>query len=150
MAAGLQGALHLIKLSVGTESVEDLAEWQKDVAQRNLAAGHGALASHVTRMRPRREDALIPGGSIYWVIRGLVLCRQRLVRLDERIGEDGIRRCALMLDPELVRVRPQPRSAFQGWRYLKATDAPPDLERKEGQDDLPPRLQIALSDMGVL
>jgi hypothetical protein len=145
-------ALHLIKLSVGTESVEDLAGWQQGVIARNAAAGLGRLSSHVTRMWPTRTADLLSGGSIFWVIRGQVLCRQRLVRFDERIGEDGIRRCALMLDPELVRTFPQPRAAFQGWRYLRPQDAPSDLQTGgsgDGQDDLPMHVQIALSDIGV-
>ncbi|WP_111731721.1 DUF1489 family protein [Roseovarius amoyensis] len=140
-------SLHLIKLSVGSESVESLAAWQ---ATRRAQAEDG-LPRHVTRMWPRREAELLKGGSIYWVIQGFVQCRQRLLRLDEVIGEDGIRRCAFVLDPELVRTTSARKRPFQGWRYLAPGDAPPDLPEMRGNDDaLPPELSAALADIGVL
>jgi len=141
-------SLHLIKLSVGSESVDSLAAWQ---ATRRAQAEDG-LPRHVTRMWPRREAELVDGGSVYWVIQGFVQCRQRLLRLDEVIGEDGIRRCALVLDPELVRTAAARKRPFQGWRYLAPGDAPPDLpgRRGDGEDALPPGLSAALADIGVL
>ncbi|MBD3624402.1 MAG: DUF1489 domain-containing protein [Rhodobacteraceae bacterium] len=143
--------LHLIKLSVGTESVDTLNEWQQVVADRNRAAGLGPIVTHVTRMWPRRQDELLDGGSIYWVIKGTVLARQPVIDLQERIDAEGIRRCAIVLEPGLIRTKPQPRRAFQGWRYLKPEDAPRDLpEGAEGDDDLPPELHSALSDFGIL
>jgi len=102
-------------------------------------------------MWPKRTSEILGGGSIYWVIKGLVLCRQRIVRFDEFAREDGIRRCAIVLDPELIRVAPVPRRAFQGWRYLAAGDAPPDLTgAKAGEDALPAELSAALAEIGVL
>ncbi|MSU91161.1 DUF1489 family protein [Rhodobacteraceae bacterium 2CG4] len=143
--------LHLIKLSVGTESVETLSEWQQVVIARNRAAGFGPVATHVTRMWPRREAELLAGGSIYWVIKGVVLARQRLLGLQERIDAEGVRRCALVLEPVLIRTAPQPRRAFQGWRYLKPEDAPRDLpEGAAGDDALPADLHAALANLGVL
>jgi hypothetical protein len=137
---------HLIKLSVGTEGVSDLADWQKTVAARTS----DGFPRHVTRMWPKREDEVLNGGSIYWVIKGVILCRQKILRLDEVTGHDGIRRCAIVLDPELVRVEPTQKRAFQGWRYLKPDDAPADLGRaKEGEADLPPSLSAALAEIGV-
>ncbi|MGB1034463.1 MAG: DUF1489 family protein [Paracoccaceae bacterium] len=139
-------ALHLVKLSVGTEDVDGLAKWQASRA----AQGADGLPRHVTRMWPRRE-ADLKGGSIYWVIRRMIQCRQRIVRLDEVTGEDGIRRCAIVLDPELVLTQTTPRRPFQGWRYLPGTDAPPDLTVRRAQDDpLPPALAGALAEIGVL
>ena len=91
-------ALHLIKLCVGAETVEDLTSWQDEVMARNAAAGRPALPTHVTRMWPKRADELLAGGSLYWVFKGLVLCRQRILSLDPRQGEDGIQRCATQLD----------------------------------------------------
>lgn len=141
---GRQG-LNLIKLCVGAESVEDLAEWQ---AAR--IAETGRAPAHVTRMWPTRGDELLAGGSLYWVIKGLVLCRQRLVALEPREGDDGVRRCALVLAPEIVRTAAQPRRPFQGWRYLRDADAPRDLGAAEARQDLPRALVAALDAVGVL
>ncbi|WBU54319.1 DUF1489 family protein [Paracoccus sp. SCSIO 75233] len=135
--------VNLMKLCVGAEGPEELEAWQ--------AKRYGdAPACHVTRMWPKREAELLAGGSIYWVFKGTMLARQRLLGLDERIGEDGIRRCALILDRDLIRVAAVPRRPFQGWRYLKAEDAPPDLPKDRAHDDaLPAALAAELADMGL-
>ncbi|QHQ37386.1 DUF1489 family protein [Algicella marina] len=147
----MAGSLNLIKLSVGTESVESLEAWHQTQRQRNAAAGHGDIITHTTRMWPRRDEELLAGGSIYWVIQGVVLARQPIAGLQERRGEDGIRRCAIVLEPGLIRTVPQPRRPFQGWRYLKAEDAPADLEAPQaGEDPLPHELASALAGLGVL
>lgn len=139
--------LHLQKLSVGTENVADLAAWQ---ASKRAQAPDG-LPRHVTRMWPKRADELLSGGSIYWVVKGSLLCRQRIVRLDEYIGADGIRRCAIVIDPELIRVVPSLKRPFQGWRYLKPEDAPKDLPAgRENEEALPPSLSAALAEIGIL
>ena len=139
--------LHLQKLSVGTASVEQLAHWQASAR----AQTEDGLPRHVTRMWPRREDDLLGGGSIFWVIKGTILCRQRILRLDEYHGGDGIRRCAIVLDPTLVRVTPAPRRAFQGWRYLDPGDAPRDLPKaRQSEEPLPPGLSAALAEIGVI
>ena len=138
---------HLIKLSAGTESVDTLTAWQGTAR----AKGPDGLPRHVTRMWPKREAEIINGGSIYWVIKGMIQCRQRVLRLDEVIGHDGIRRCAIVLDTDLIRVNPAPRRPFQGWRYLPADDAPPDMtQARQNEDALPPELAGALADIGVL
>lgn len=139
--------MHLVKLSVGTEDVADLADWQK---QPRAQTADG-LPRHVTRMWPAREAEVLNGGSIYWVIKGSILCRQGIVRLDEVTGGDGIRRCAIVLDPTIVRVTPVLRRPFQGWRYLPVDEAPRDLTRaKANEDALPPALSAALAEIGVL
>ena len=107
------------------------------------------MPRHVTRMWPKRADELLDGGSIYWVIKGLVLARQRIVRLDEVDRGDGIRRCAIVLDPDLRRTESAPRRPFQGWRYLAGSDAPRDLSRGRANVDLPHTLMAALADIGV-
>lgn len=143
----MTATLHLIKLCVGTDSVEDLARWQ---AQTRAQTSEG-LPRHVTRMWPKRAAELLDGGSLYWVIRGEVLCRQRILGLEQATGADGIRRCAIVLDPALIRTRPAQRRPFQGWRYLSADDAPRDLPRERGSDDaLPAGMSRALAEIGVL
>lgn len=140
--------LNLIKLSVGTDSVDGLIAWQGDAR----AQGPDGAPRHVTRMWPRREKELLDGGgSIYWVIQGVLQCRQRILRLDEVTGEDGIRRCAIVLDPEVIRTATAQRRPFQGWRYLPGPDAPADLGGARAQEDsLPPALSAALADIGVI
>ncbi|MBN9887566.1 DUF1489 family protein [Salipiger abyssi] len=138
---------HLIKLSVGTESVESLAAWQASQAGRY----EDGLPRHVTRMFPRREAEILAGGSIYWVIQGMVQCRQPILRLDRVTGSDGTQRCAIVLEPGLIRVATTSRRPFQGWRYLAPADAPPDLpEGRRHEEDLPPELAGALAEIGVL
>ena len=83
--------VHILKLSVGTEDMTDLAAWQTS----RQAQSRDGYPQHVTRMWPKREAEIVAGGSIYWVIKGVIQCRQRVLRLDERIGQDGIRRCAV-------------------------------------------------------
>ena len=139
--------MHLLKLSVGTESVDGLAEWHKT----KRSQGPDGLPRHVTRMWPRRETEVLEGGSIFWVIQGFIRCRQRVLRFDEVIGSDGIRRCAFVLDRELIRTTSVKRRPFQGWRYLDPGDAPADLPRTRQNDDaLPEDLSAALADIGVL
>lgn len=143
----LLAKLNLIKLSVGTASVESLIAWHKT----KRAQGDDGLPRHVTRMWPRREAELLDGGSIYWVIQGLVQCRQRILRLDEVTGQDGIRRCAIVLEPAIIRTSSAVKRPFQGWRYLAGADAPVDLpQHRQSDDALPADLSAALADIGVL
>ena len=140
------GHVNLVKLCVGADSVEDLADWQ--VSAR--AKGPDGLPRHVTRMWPKRAEALCCGGSLYWVIRGAILCRQRILRLDEVTDAEGTRRCGIVLDPEIRRTVAAPRRPFQGWRYLSAEDAPLDLRRQRADETpLPAPLQAALAEIGV-
>ena len=138
--------VNLIKLSVGSEDVAGLAEWQ---ATKRAQTGDGK-PRHVTRMWPKRDAELLNGGSIYWVIKGVILCRQPILRLDPHDSGDGIRRCAIVSEPGLIRVAATPKRAFQGWRYLTVEDAPEDvpLDRQE-EEALPPALSKALAAIGV-
>lgn len=141
--------LHLLKLCVGCESIDDLASWQAVRLAEARTAGGPPFVFHVTRMWPRRE-AELAGGSLYWVIRGVVLVRQRIDGLERREGADGVSRCAIRLDPALVRTVAQPRRPFQGWRYLRPEDAPADAGGEPGDDEMPPRLARELAEIGVL
>lgn len=138
--------LHLVKLSVGTESPETLKAWHA-MPQAQTEDGY---PRHVTRMWPRRATELLGGGSIYWVIKGYISCRQPILRLDEVFGSDGIRRCAIVLDPNIVHVASTKKRPFQGWRYLAGIDAPIDItEARKGEDVLPIELSSALAEIGV-
>ncbi|MEE4212474.1 MAG: DUF1489 domain-containing protein [Parvularcula sp.] len=139
--------VHLIKLSVGSTSIGDLKRWQATLLTRNKGTARDGLAHHVTRMMPRRAEELTEGGSIYWVIAGSIQARQRIVGVEEAATNKG-KQCRLLLDPELIAVRPAARGPFQGWRYLEVKDAPPDLDESDGADDLPIRAELA--ELGLL
>lgn len=138
------GNLHLIKLCVGIDSPDQLLQ------SRESRGTLHTNTRHVTRMWPKREAELLQGGSLYWVMKGVIQARQEIQQLDEITGEDGIRRCAIILKPDVIRTTAAPRRAFQGWRYLKAEDAPADLPENRLKDDaLPPELARELSDIGL-
>ena len=145
----MAATVHLLKLCVGADVVEDLIDWQADRMAERRAAGEDPGPFHVTRMWPKRGDALVAGGSLYWVFRGRVLARQRILGLEPRLGADGVGRCAIRLDARVVRTLPQPRRPFQGWRYLRPEDAPGDLVTA-GASDVPPKLIAELAEIGVL
>lgn len=144
-------ALHLLKLCVGCDSVEDLEEWIAERLDIRRRAGEPMEHWHTTRMVPTRGAEIVEGGSLYWVIKASVQCRQRITEIRPFTDDDGIGRCRLMLDPEVVRTEWQPRRAFQGWRYLKPADAPRDLGKgKAGLSEMPPKLRQELAELGLL
>ncbi len=144
--------LHLIKLSVGTESVADLEYWidQKIKAQKKRGVKKPERI-HTTRMVPKRAEELIDGGSIFWVIKGQIMCRETILEMKPFTDKDGIHRCKLVLDPKCVLVEPRPRAAFQGWRYLEDKDAPRDLAKAApGAAAMPEEMRRELRELGLL
>lgn len=142
----MTGTVNLLKLCVGTETVEELAAWQ-DMRRK---AWPDNMPRHITRMWPKREAEILNGGSLFWVFKGVILARQVITDLQERRGEDGILRCALVLNPEIIRTEAAPRRPFQGWRYLPVEDAPRDLPKgRKAEEALPPELARALADIGL-
>jgi hypothetical protein len=144
-------ALHLIKLCVGADSIQDLQDWVAERSLNAMAAGLEPHSIHTTRMVPKRMEELLDDGSLYWVIKGQVMARQKLLDIRTVIGGDGIQRCQLVLGPEVIETAPQPKRPFQGWRYLKNEEAPRDLG-KLGEDvaALPEDLRRELADLGLL
>src|SRR6266581_2376785 len=141
--------LHLIKLCVGCDSVKDLEDWIRE--KRRKTRGKKTEHIHTTRMVPKRADELTDGGSLYWVIRGEIMCRQRILAVRPFVDKEGVGRCHLVLQPKLVLVEPRPWRAFQGWRYLAAKDAPRDLDRAApGAKNMPEALRRELSELGLL
>ncbi|MBM3567890.1 MAG: DUF1489 family protein [Alphaproteobacteria bacterium] len=135
--------LHLIKLCVGVDRIDELARFQR---QRKKKLGR---VVHWTTMMPKRVEELLDGGSLYWVIKGAVTVRQRLIGI-ERVP-NGPKRVALVLSPRLVRTMPQPRRPHQGWRYLDPADAPADLPaRMKNAKGLPPKMLRELAELGLL
>ena len=138
-------ALNLIKLAVGADDLESVARFQ---ARRRRELGR---LLHFTRMMPRRREELLDGGSIYWVVRGLVRARQRILDIEAVTDREGRAMTALLLDPELIRTEPRSQRAFQGWRYLSAEQAPPDLGRAaEGVAEMPPEMLAELRALGLI
>ena len=144
--------LHLVKLCVGCSAIEELADWQKGRIAQRKKAGHAPQPYHTTFQTPRRQVDLLDGGSLYWVMKGLITVRQRLIGFEDGQKEDGSACCLIVLDPELVAVRPVPRRAFQGWRYLVGEDAPADLESSDdyGIAAMPARMRKALADLCLI
>jgi len=143
--------LHLIKLSVGTDSVADLEEWIALKLKAQKKRGKKPERIHTTRMVPKRAEELTDGGSIFWVIRGQIMCRERILAIRPFTDKDGIGRCRLVLDPKCILVEPRPRAAFQGWRYLENKDAPRDLSRAApGAALMPEQMRRELRELGLL
>lgn len=142
--------LHLVKLCVGCDSIADLAGWQ---AKRIKT--HPPLR-HRTRSTPRRAGEIIGAGSIYWVIGGAILVRQRIADIIEDRMDDGSACAGLVLDPALVPTEPRAMRPFQGWRYLEAADTPPDRRRGLAEeqepfgDEMPPAMRRELRALGLL
>jgi hypothetical protein len=143
--------LHLIKLCVGCDNVGELQEWIRERLHEKQRRGEPREHIHTTRMMPKRVTELLDGGSLYWVIRGEVACRQKLRDLRPVVDGEGISRCQFVLDPKVVRVDPRGFRPFQGWRYLNAKDAPPDLSRPlRGKVEMPEPLRRELRGLGLL
>ncbi|XUY25681.1 DUF1489 family protein [Agrobacterium sp. rho-8.1] len=143
-------SLHLIKLCVGADTIEDLRGW---VSQRSLlaiAAGMEPHSVHTTRMFPKRTEELLDGGSLYWVIKGQVQARQKILDIKSFKDDDGISRCDLVLGPEVIETSPAPKRPFQGWRYLKNEEAPRDLGGGDLSDEMPSDLRRELAELGLL
>jgi hypothetical protein len=143
--------LHMVKLCVGADSIGDLQEWVdrrlKERKRRKQPLEH----IHTTRMMPTRKEEILDGGSLYWVIKGEIAAREKLVDIRPFVDKDGIKRCRLVMDGKVVPVVPRPRSAFQGWRYFQAQDAPPDLAKSgKGLAELPESLRRELRELGLL
>jgi hypothetical protein len=137
--------LHLIKLCVGAATPEELRIWLAARAE----AGHRPIVH--TRQTPKRAAEILDGGSLYWVIRGHILCRERILNIRPFVDKEGIGRCHIVLDCKPVPVEPRPYRAFQGWRYLAAHDAPRDLDRAApGARDMPEDLRRELRSLGLL
>ena len=137
--------LHLIKLCVGVSEISEMAFWVDAVK-----AGRDT-AEHITRAFPQRASEIIPGGSLYWVIKGMIACRQPILRFEKVQTNDGIEKCKIVFEPRIIVVRPAPRRPFQGWRYLEGADAPPDLASVTKVDaKMPEKMQRELAALGLL
>ncbi|MGH9806827.1 MAG: DUF1489 family protein [Terriglobia bacterium] len=144
--------LHLIKLCVGCDSIADLDDWialkLKEKKKRRLKPEH----IHTTRMFPKRAEELKEGGSLYWVIRGEIAAREKIVGIEPFRDKDGIGRCRLLMQPKVIAVSPRPMRPFQGWRYFTDDSVPPDLGKATAGSiaAMPEPLRRELRDLGLL
>jgi hypothetical protein len=143
--------VNLIKLCVGVDTVSELAAWQAERLKRLRREKKKPELCHRTLQTPRRREEVLDGGSLYWVIKGFVLVRQRVVDLRADVKDDGTACCGIVLDPELVATRAHPRRAFQGWRYLEASDAPPDVRSfADAADEMPRGMREELRELRLI
>lgn len=154
-------AIHLVKLCVGIDSIAELQEYRESQQREKAKSRKGKQGpledSHWTRTRPKRAEEVLDGGSLYWVIRGRICVRHRILRLDEVKDEAGNAYCAIVYDPALIITETRPRRPFRGWRYLEAEDAPPDvrdqrkaLQAAKAEADLPEEMIAELKSLGLL
>lgn len=144
-------SLHLLKLCVGADSIADLEAWIAERLAAKRAAGLAAEHTPRTRMIPRRKEELLDGGSLYWVIKGQIAARQRLLEIRPYTDEAGVGQCHLVCEPVVVPVSPRRHRAFQGWRYLDEAAAPPDLGRALADTShMPDAMQKELRELGLL
>ena len=145
-------SVNLVKMCVGIENVEHLALVQAQRLARAREAGDEPALRHITRHMPKRAPELCEDGSIYWVVRGFIAVRQRIVACERLLNSEGRPSCGLVLDPKLVRTQLTPSRPFQGWRYLKVEKTPPDLTNGEGSEagDLPSEMAQELRSLGLL
>ncbi len=145
-------ALHLIKLCVGVDHVDQLRDFQRQRLAEKKAQDVPQEIMHVTRMTPKRGAEILDGGSLYWVIKRVVTARQRILELRPVTDRAGKRRCAIVLDPDIVLTKPQSRRPFQGWRYFEDKDAPADLPKGTHIDtsELSPEMKAELLELGLI
>ena len=139
----------MVKLCVGCSSPDELTQWISYRLEQLKAAGEKPEQYHITRMVPKRIDELLDGGSLYWVMKGNIQCRQKFLDIRPFTDGEGIHRCKLVLEPEIIPTIWQPRRAFQGWRYLDGSEAPED-DNTGKEARLPAALKQELADLGLL
>ena len=140
--------IHLIKLCVGVKSLEELESYRDERAHWWGADYGEDVHVNRTRMMPKRAEEIEGVASIYWVIGGQIVARQRILRLAPYTDAEGKNYCDIIMSPELVRTVPYPKRPFQGWRYLRAEDAPPDLGANENAGSL--ELAADLAKLGLI
>jgi hypothetical protein len=137
-----------VKLCVGVDSIQDLLDWQNARLKERKKRKQPQELVHVTRMMPKRKEDLLEGGSLYWVIKGYVCARHRILDL-RSVTKNGTPHCGIVYDPKLIPTVRRFHRPFQGWRYLEAKDAPPDVRELKGKN-LPEALKVELAELGLL
>ncbi len=149
-SAGRPGLVHMIKLCVGVATLQELESYREERAHWWGADYGEDVHVHRTRTMPKRAADIEGKGSIYWVISGVVRCRQSILRLAAATDDEGRACCDIIMAPDLVRVAPRPKRPFQGWRYLEPREAPPDLGRGGSADGGAVEIAEELARLGLL
>jgi len=140
--------IHMVKLCVGVSSVEELESYRHERAHWWGADYGEDVHVNRTRMMPKRREEMEGLSSIYWVMSGTICCRQRILRLAKFTNAEGIDYCDIIMAPEIIRTLPYPKRPFQGWRYLRPEDAPPDMEGNDNENSA--ELAAELARMGLI
>ncbi|MFL2801476.1 MAG: DUF1489 family protein [Paracoccaceae bacterium] len=141
--------VNLIKLCVGNQNVSDLYNSQKNRIIHHEKSDLPATF-FITRMRPKRENEILNGGSVFWVFKGLILARQKIIGFEDFVSKDTIKRCKIILDRKIILTDTHQKKPFQGWRYFKEQDAPKDREIfSEDKLQLPLKIEKELSEIGI-
>jgi hypothetical protein len=142
--------MHMIKLCVGVATLEELESYRSERAHWWGADYGEDVHVHRTRTMPKRKAEMEGQGSIYWVISGVVRCRQPILRLAEAVDEQGLKCCDIIMAPDMVRTIPRPKSPFQGWRYLDPKDAPADIGKGGFEEEGSLELAEELAKLGLI
>ena len=143
--------VHIVKMAVGIESVDHLIDVQTERLRQAQEAGGAGVLRHLTRNTPRRSEEVLDAGSIYWIIKGYIRARQPITEFGEAMGRNGRPRCAIILDPKLVRTELVPHRPIQGWRYMEKLGAPKDLSRRSAaKTSMPDEMEAELRALGLL
>ncbi|OUX43509.1 hypothetical protein CBE37_02070 [bacterium TMED277] len=144
--------VNLVKIAVGVTTVEELilrqTEFLKKINDKNFPYFY-----HSTRMMPKKYEDIISNGSLYWVIKGAICARQKVLDIVKFEDTDGKKRCKIFLAPEIKKTKPVRKRPFQGWRYLKKHITPQDLNepiKTTFDSNIPLDVQKQLLEMGVL
>jgi hypothetical protein len=143
--------VHLLRRAFHSESLEDLAGWQAERRKEMRANGQKPKTRTMLRNFPTRQEELLDGGSIYWIVKGNIRARQRILAIQPNDDPQSRRRCVLVLETKITPTVPYPVRARRGWRYLEPGDVPPDLDKAgKGVDKLPETLAAELRELGLL
>ena len=145
-------SVNIVKLAVGIQSVEEL-----ELIQRRFLSQPGVDANsgfyHSTKLMPKKHEAIVKSGSLYWVIKGVICARQKILSITKQEDPDGIKRCKIFLDNSIIKTAPVRKKPFQGWRYLKKNRTPADITdpvTTTFDDDIPLKVQQQLLEVGLL
>jgi hypothetical protein len=143
--------VHLVKMAVGIDSLEHLAEVQKQRRARLTAERGKPMVIHKTRNMPKRDAEIVKAGSIYWIVKGFIRVRQRILGFEKCTDRNGKPFCEIRLEAKLVRTVPLAHKPIQGWRYMEAEAVPADLTGRAARaDEMPPEMMMQLRELGLL
>jgi hypothetical protein len=143
--------IHILRRAFHAESIEDFAEWQAERRKEMKANGQKPRTRTMLRAFPTRKEELLDGGSIYWIIKGAIRARQRVLAVEQNPDPSSRRKCMIVLESKLTPTVPYPVRARRGWRYLEPNAVPPDLDKAgRGVDKLPANLAAELRELGLL